>query len=413
MAKRVPPLTAVGFARLKPDPDRTIEVVDGAVPGLRLRVTPAGTRTWSLNMRARGIMRRFDVGTGLGLAEARQKAEALRRRITEGADPTEEKRSRRTEAVLARQGIGTFEAVIASYFEEGAGSALKSKKEQVKRIKSVFAPHMAKPALAITSTDLQYTIDRHPAEVTAGRATAYLRPVIRWAARRGLMHGAFDLEKPLTPPAVQRVLATQELARLLPTWTDHYGHCCLFLLLTGARLGEARSARWGDVDLEAGTWTLLADQRKDTRAPSRRRAETRDAFVIPLSRQAVTLLADVRQAELARRNVCELTAEITPEDFVFVGSRGGQLVNWDRWLKVSARTTGVSGWSAHALRRTTATITGDLGVPPHVVSVILGHTNIGGQLVAGYNKSRYRDEHRAALQLVADFVDGLPDFQES
>ena len=30
-------------------------------------------------------------------------------------------------------------------------------------------------------------------------------------------------------------------------------------------------------------------------------------------------------------------------------------------------------WSAHTLRRTSATLAGDLGAPPHVISVTLGH----------------------------------------
>ena len=91
MAKRVPPLSAATLTKIKPDPVKVLELVDGAVPGLRVRITPAGTRSWSLNIRAQGKMRRFYVGQGLSLSEARLKAEDLRRRIKEGADPTAKK----------------------------------------------------------------------------------------------------------------------------------------------------------------------------------------------------------------------------------------------------------------------------------------------------------------------------------
>ena len=44
-------VAAYGFlaseGNLKPDPTKVVELVDGAVRGLRLRVTPAGTRSWS------------------------------------------------------------------------------------------------------------------------------------------------------------------------------------------------------------------------------------------------------------------------------------------------------------------------------------------------------------------------------
>ena len=45
-----------------------------------------GTRAWSLNIRdSKGVRRRFEVGSGLSLAEARRKAEDLRRNIRGGA----------------------------------------------------------------------------------------------------------------------------------------------------------------------------------------------------------------------------------------------------------------------------------------------------------------------------------------
>ena len=76
MPKRVPPLSAVQLAQIKPDPSKVIELIDGAVPGLRFRVTPAGTRSWSLNIRANGKMQGFEVGQNLGLLQASSKAES-------------------------------------------------------------------------------------------------------------------------------------------------------------------------------------------------------------------------------------------------------------------------------------------------------------------------------------------------
>jgi hypothetical protein len=91
MPKRVAPLSAKALAAARPG-DRPTELVDGYVPGLRVRVLPTGARTWSLNIRdSKGVRRRFNVGIGLGLAEARRKAEELRREIRDGADPTKER----------------------------------------------------------------------------------------------------------------------------------------------------------------------------------------------------------------------------------------------------------------------------------------------------------------------------------
>lgn len=407
MAKRVPPLTAAAVAKIKPDPTRTLEFVDGDTPGLRLRVTSKGKRTWSLNIRASGVMRRFEVGVGLGLAEARVKAKALRQRIADGADPNAEKRANRTRAVAATLGIGTFGAAVDAYFSVGNGAGLKTKAEQLQRIKSVFKGHLNRPGMEVVSTDLQRAIDAHTAKVAAARAVGYVMPVLKWAAKRGLMQGGFDLEKPMQNAPKQRVLDDNELAALWPTLTGPYGRCCRLMLLTGARRDEARNATWEQFDLQKGVWTIPAEVRKDTRTQARRRQRPKPPMQVPLSRQAMELMEEARAAELSRRQLEGVSRDIAQSDLVFVGQKGGRLDNWDRWLKACATKSGVSGWSAHALRRTTATMAGDLGAAPHIVSVILGHTNIGGQLVAGYNKSRYQAEHAKVLQDVADRIDGL------
>ena len=69
MPKRVPPLSAKTLANVKPG-ETAIELVDGFVLGLRVRVLPSGKRSWSLNVRNRqGVRRRYDVGAGLSLSE--------------------------------------------------------------------------------------------------------------------------------------------------------------------------------------------------------------------------------------------------------------------------------------------------------------------------------------------------------
>jgi len=407
MAKRVPPLSAAKLAKIKPDPTKVLELVDGAVAGLRVRITPAGTRSWSLNIRANGKMRRFDIGQGFGLSEARERGEELRRRIRAGADPTAEKRAKRKQNQLASQGIGTLNALIDGYFASGAGYRLATKDDQVRRIKSVFKSHLSTPLADLKPTDLQLSIDHYRSKVSAARAAAYLMPILRWAGKRGLVWGEFNLEKPLLDPPKQRVLTEGELCDLLPALIDRHGMCAKFMLLTGMRQRTVISSQWSQIDLEDKTWTVPSANLKDTRALSSRLKSPRNDSTIPLSRQAVLLLHRVKEAEIQRRQLNGISTSIASHDLVFVGSQGGKLGNWDRWLKKISAKTGVHGWSSHALRRTCATLAGDLGAAPHIVSTILGHSNIGGQLVAKYNHSAYRQEHEHILQLLGDKLELL------
>jgi integrase len=401
MAKRVRPLSSVQIRNLKPT-NKIVELVDGAVAGLRVRMTPNGVMTWSLNIRdAKGRRRRFDVGRGLGLAAARERAEALRHQIRDGRDPSVEKIAARERAKAAKAGIGTFGSIVADYYRSGPGSLLRTRVEQERRIKNVFAEHVQRPATEISPAELQITADRHPSASAAGHAVAYVRPVAAWAAKRELMRTGFrELEKPASSNDDQgdrngqRVLTIDELKQILPV-LGRTGHAAAarFMLYTGCRLEEACGATWGEIDLERGIWTIPASRRKDTWSKRRTNRMAQTDHVVILPRQARDIL----------RQIGSGSASV----LVFVGQRSAKLQNWDRWNKSVATMSGIRGWDRHTLRRTTATLVGQLGAPPHLVSALLGHRNIGGQLTAGYSKARYTDEVGDFLQRAADWLDAM------
>ncbi len=84
------PLTARTVASLRAPSDKPrIEYFDAEVPGLTLRITSDGVKTWSLPYRHHGRKRRFTLGRfpDLGLAKARLRALEERGRIASGADP--------------------------------------------------------------------------------------------------------------------------------------------------------------------------------------------------------------------------------------------------------------------------------------------------------------------------------------
>jgi integrase len=96
------------------------------------------------------------------------------------------------------------------------------------------------------------------------------------------------------------------------------------------------------------------------------------------------------------------------EELAFPNAHGCELDNWDRWSKSIFKRTRTSGWTRHDLRRTCATLAADLNVPPHIISILLGHkTPEGNHLLGIYNKGRYRQQHGEALQLVADRLEAI------
>jgi integrase len=62
-------------------------------------------------------------------------------------------------------------------------------------------------------------------------------------------------------------------------------------------------------------------------------------------------------------------------------------------------------WRTHDLRRTVATRMAELGVEPHVIEAILGHTGGHKRGVAGiYNRATYEAQKRSALTMWANHV---------
>jgi integrase len=385
MPRRVPPLSVKTLASVRPCEKKTIELVDGYVPGLRVRVLPSGTRTWSLNIRdSKGVRRRFDVGAGLGLAEARRKAEELRRTVRGGADPTTQRRAARQRAQAAREGIGTFGALIGSYFTNGPGARQRRAVHSKKQLEAVFGKVLDKPVLDIGRVELQLIADAWRSAATASLAIRILRPCLKWAEKRGLVReGVANLEEPGKAHKRERVVTADELKAFWPHLQGVRGNVIKWLLWTGCRLNEAAGMRAGEIN--GDIWTIPATRAKNGRARA-----------VPLPTQAVDLLRAVGAEKTLERDA-----------LVFPSRRGSILSNWDQETKRLHALSGTSGWHRHDLRRAVATLLGDLGFAPHVVSVVLGHAHTADGATAVYARSRYQREHREALQALADEIDRL------
>jgi integrase len=340
-------------------------------------------------------MRRYPIGTfpAIGIRDARNAARALHVKVThDGADPVADRRRERTIAKDAKAGIGTLSALLALY-QEQRGSQLKSWAECRRRIEAVFVKQLDRALITLKLGDLQFTADVWASKQSAAAAVRYLRPILKWAAHRGYVSP--DLTT-IAPPATvgrrNRVLSRDELAAILPVLRSSkrsYATAARFLLLTLARRSELGSARWRNVDLDAATWTI---------------PETKNGqpHVVPLSTQALDLL----RSRLPR-NKDGNYVKAAPEALLFDNTCGGSLDNWDRETGMIMEASGTEGWTRHDLRRTGATMLGDMGETPDIIEAALNHVAIRSQLAATYNRSRYRPQVAAALQRLADALDAI------
>lgn len=383
--------TAISAAvRKSADEGRRIELADATLRGLRLRLTPTGRRTWVLGMRdAAGASRRYTLGDhpAMGISEARDAARLMRSKVKAGGDPIIDAKRGRAEAREGRAGVGTLSALIDHYGRQ-KGAALKSWPEYRRLIATVFAPLMARPLPKITVADIQMMADAYSAPQSASGAVRCLRPILKWAAAPGRAYVPPTLTT-ITPPASvnrrERVLTRDELAKVLPVLRSGrtpYHSAALFILLTLCRREEAGRATWADVDFPAGTWRIPVTKNKQP-------------HVVPLSRQAIDLLHTIRPSSPA------------PDALIFATSNGTGLANWHKAQGGIDAETGTTGWTRHDLRRTGATMLGDLGETPDIIEAALNHASIRSPLAATYNRSRYRPQVATALQRLADALDGI------
>ena len=404
MAVRLTETAITKALREAKDGGRRRDLADAGQEGLRLRVTPAGAASWVLACRdPQGGMRRFPLGAwpALTITEARQKARSTREKVRAGADPIADARKLRAIGRDAKAGIGTLPALLDMYGGPlpnkkseaeaspvrviGPGGDLKSWPETRRRVEGVFASLLRRPLATLTAGDLQMVADAHPSKASASAAVRYVRPILKWAAQRGYVtRDVAQVDPPAAVKRRDRVLARDELAALLPALSaaeaNTYAKALRFMLLTLCRRDEAGSATWGDVDLEAGEWRIA-----DTKNGQPHR--------VPLSRQAVDLLRGIGAGK--------------PGALIFAARGGEKLANWDRTTKAVMEATGTAGWTRHDLRRTGATMLGEIGVEPHVIEAALNHTSIHSQLAATYNRARYFAAVKGALQLLADRLDGI------
>jgi site-specific recombinase XerD len=380
MPKIIPALTSAQVMNAKAPPGKRLRLRDGKVSGLALTIYSTGKRVWSLRVTESGRRVWQDVGRDLSLSDARAAAEEILKKLREGEDLPRPRRE-----LLGRK---TFADVIEAY-EALDGGAKKTWKDQKNRLRSVFASLLSESAFNLAERDFLRAADAHPTRSTAESAMRFVRPLIKWAARREFMKkGVAEEIQTKQTKRRKRVLDNDELHRVLKALSESgQDRGVRFLLWTLPRRSEMERAVWAQIDLKSATWTIPADHRKNPKGLEL------DDLVIPLPRQAVAML--------------RLMAKDADKGLVFRSPEGAPLGNWTRWQAAMNEASKTEGWHRHDLRRTGATLAGRLGVPPHIVEMMLGHAQPHSEIAGVYNLSRYAPEHRKGLQKLADALDRI------
>ncbi len=325
---------------------------DDAIRGFGLRVNWGGTKAFILEVRVKGRVRRMTLGPwpDLTVLKARRKALEWKAVIADGGDPTVEIERARSEP--------TFKELADRYLENHAKPHRRSWLRDERRIKAHFAQWNGRQLSEITPelvVRAQHDIAKQHGRTASNRAMSLLGLMFNLARQWRMYRGDPPtlVVKKYAEAKRERFLAPDELARVneallaesSPYWRAYFP----LLLMTGTRKNELLSAKWADLDLDAGIWRIPGAKRK-----------TGESLSLPLPEPAIALLKSL--------------PSFGKGGFVFPGEgASGHLVEVKAaWFRIRKR-AGVEDVTVHDLRRTLGSWLAASGYSLPMIGRALGH----------------------------------------
>ena len=385
--------------------EKVYRLSDGA--GLVLAVVPSGARYWQLRYRFGGVEKLFQIGSyshfgapgevPVSLQQARTEAAKWREVIRAGKDPVNERRVANTEEVAQRN--WTFAKAAEAWIDHNrAGWSSSHLERNQGLVRRVLLPRLAELPVSRISTAaileaLKDASSKGIAE-SARRAQAIASQVFAYAVLSGQATGnpARDLAKAIRKPEVKHYAALSK--KQLPAFLDaldgdrlepEVNAALRLMLYTGLRDHETRGAKWSEVDLEAGLWSVPAARMK-------RRIDHQ----VSLPSQAVDVLTQL--AALTRTG---------PNAYIFASraSRSGYLA--ENTLRLALHRLGFEV-TAHGLRSLITDTLNELGFRHDWIEAQLHHA-IKNQVTAAYKRTPFADQRRTMMQFWADYCDRRKD----
>ncbi len=386
---------AVRAARPKPAP---YKLADSA--GLYLLVKPNASKLWRFDYRFGGMRKTLALGQypSRSLAEARRARDDAKDKLEQSIDPAETRKLEKL--AVSRAAADTFEAIAGEWLlkieREGRADATMIKSRWFVGLLSTSLAR--RPIASITAPELLLALRKIEVQgkyETARRARSTASRIFRYAIATGRAerNPAADLLGALVSPKVKHhatIIAPSAIGALLRAIDDYTGsptvRAALRLLpLVFVRPMELRHARWADIDFAAARWTIPAAIMK-MRAP----------HIVPLSRQALAIIEDVRP----------LTGDAP---YVFPSMRTVHRPISENTLNAALRRLGYSNddMTSHGFRSMASTRLNEMGHwNPDAIERQLAHGERNA-VRAAYNHAQHIIERTAMMQAWADYLDNL------
>lgn len=372
--------------------ERLTKISDGA--GLMVRVTKAGSITWLYKYRLGGRETEAKLVTlgrypDLSLAKAREMRDQCRQWLAEGCDP---QRMLKLDRQTTLKPV-TVKDAIDYWLTEYVDGNLVNDARYRERFNNHIFPHIGDMALSDCETHHWLTClsrTKKTSPSVAGMLLQMSQQAFKFCrVRRYAVTHALD---GLTMQDIgvkvnrrKRVLSSRELRDLLTAlnndfFVPYYQNIVYLLLVFGARTVEVRLSTPGEWDLKDRLWTVPESNSK-----------TGEKIIRPIPDKLMPLITQLLEEN---KRSGYLLGELKKNTAV---SQVGAYI--------AHRLGHAEHWRLHDLRRTFSTGMNDMGIPPHIVELLLGHS-LGG-VMAVYNRSQYLPEKLDALNKWVERLDVL------
>jgi len=361
--------------------------------GLCLLVKDSGARTWVLRMQKDGRRRDYGLGSAMdvSLADARDAAAALRRKVREGTDPVAERRkARKIVPNFEKAARDCYEAMKEGWKNQRHASWISSLENHV------FPAIGSKPVNEVDSATVVNVLSPIWLAIpdTARRILQRIGAVLDFAHIKGWLPNELSLRsvRKGLPRQVDKGAHLEAMAyadvpalmRKLATAAPTTGRDALrFTIYNAVRSNETRFAVWAEFDLDKAVWTIPGERMK-----------AGETHVVPLSAPAMALL---RKRWNERIN-----------DTGLVFSNDGEKAISDMTMTKLLRDDGIKGVTVHGFRSSFTDWAAErTRFPKEVADKALAH-KLPNKVEAAYRRTDFFEKRRSLMARWAEHLDRAP-----
>jgi integrase len=364
-----------------------------------LEIALAGGKWWRLKYRFAGKEKLLSLGVypEVTLADARTKRDDARKLLSQGIDPSAQRRVMKASAVTSA--TNTLRAIAEEWLARFQDTWAPSHTRGVKgRLQHDVYPWIgSRPIAEITPPEVLAVLRRIEGRgrlETAHRVKTHLGMVFRFAIATGRAERdpTADLRGALPASQAKHMAAVTEPAKLADLlriiWGYQEGTPVVAAALKLApmwfvRPGELRTATWADIDLAKGEWRFTT-------------SKTKTPHIVPLAKQALAVLRDLRPLTGLGK-------------YVFPSQRSRDRPMSDAAVNAALRRMDIASATAsgHGFRATARTLLDEvLGFRVDLIEAQLAHA-VRDPNGRAYNRTAFLPERRKMMQDWADYLDKL------